>query len=507
MGLTLAEAFVVLKGNDSRLKSDLAKAETDTKRAVVVMQNSADGLKHSWNGVGAALGSVGAAAVAALGAGAMIEAAQEAETAQVDLASALARTGDASMPLVEKFRAFAEELEKVTTYSHVTTEAAMAHGKNLGIETNQLEAATKAAMGLAARYKLDLNQAMTLIGRASQGNTAMLKRFGIQLDEGGTKAQKFAQLLRIGMAGFPMAEAAARTAAGRFAQFKNELAACAEKIGGMLLPAFVGFMALAKPLIALLNGMPAPVKALVLVMGGLALLLPTLIKLWNFFADAEKRAAIASTALAVAQWALKNPALAGIVAAGIFAATVAVSAAISDSEKDTKDYVTSINKLMAGIKGVDVGDSGPAETDPKALTAAQEKQKADAKAAQDAISDTKKRYTEQANSVLDIYKNLKAAREEDEKRQRVAIGWKGLTDIWKGAVEAGATARFSETPRYSKGWYGASGVASARPNAPLYEDKLMREAMSEFRQQTDIQKATLRQQELIADALTRGASL
>ena len=77
------------------------------------------------------------------------------------------------------------KLRLVSLYQD-TDKAAAAFEKFRTIAANTpatLKGATKAAIGLSAAFGIDLATAMDLIGKAAAGNTSMLGRYGIVLDE------------------------------------------------------------------------------------------------------------------------------------------------------------------------------------------------------------------------------------------------------------------------------------------------------------------------------------
>ena len=159
------------------------------------------------------------------------EAAMAQEQAEHRLAAALANTGDASQRTVRQLQQFAAQLQRLTIYGDEQTLEQMAYAKNLGVTTEQLRAATVAAMGLAAKYKLDLQTAMMLVGRASQGQTQMLTRYGIVLDENLSAQEKFNAILRLGVEAFELAEAEAETTAGSLKQLGAAWGDVKENIG------------------------------------------------------------------------------------------------------------------------------------------------------------------------------------------------------------------------------------------------------------------------------------
>ena len=183
----------------------------------------------------AALGMVGIASVG-FALKSVTSAAIQQEQAIADLTAAMRNNSDQSNVTVTDMTKFAAAMQKVTIYGDEQIISQMAYAQNLGVTTDKLKDATTAAIGLAAKYRLDLQAAMMLVGRASQGQTQMLTRYGIVLKEGLTDQQKFAEVLRIGAESFSLAEDAAKTSGGQLAQFKNVVGDLKEEIGKGLLP-------------------------------------------------------------------------------------------------------------------------------------------------------------------------------------------------------------------------------------------------------------------------------
>ena len=128
----------------------------------------------------------------------------------------------------------ASEIQKTTKFGDETVLAAMSQGMRLGIKPDDIENVTRSAVGLTAKIGVDLPTAMSLLARASAGHTEMLARYGIQLDTTLTKEEQFQQVLKAGADSFELAEAAAITAGGQMAQFKNNIGDTAEAIGESL---------------------------------------------------------------------------------------------------------------------------------------------------------------------------------------------------------------------------------------------------------------------------------
>src|SRR5690606_38370605 len=115
----------------------------------------------------------------------------------------------------------------------------MSLGASLGrLSGEQLQEATRAAVGLSRRLKIDTTAAMRLVARAAVGDTAQLRRYGIVLEENLTPQEKFNELLNIGAESFVLAEGEAKTFGGRMQQVKNSLGDLMEDVGRQIAPAF-----------------------------------------------------------------------------------------------------------------------------------------------------------------------------------------------------------------------------------------------------------------------------
>lgn len=134
------------------------------------------------------------------------------------LANQAELVGNTSQELQE----YADQLEATTTFSDDAVMAAEAIGARYGENEAQIRQTTKAAADFAAATKTDLAGAAELLGKAFEGNTSRLARYGIIVDETLPKQERFAQVLeqiegRMGGA----AEAAAASYTGQLKQFQN----------------------------------------------------------------------------------------------------------------------------------------------------------------------------------------------------------------------------------------------------------------------------------------------
>jgi len=210
------------------------------KREVGIYFRAYDQTSRPLHGIGAGLKSLQRQVIGLAGAyigvrgltgaiGSFVAAAAKQEEAEIALHAAVGAN-------IAQFKSYASEMQKRTRYGDEAILAEMAYGANLGVTTDRLQDATTAAIGLAAKYRIDLRSAMMLVGRASQGQTQMLTRYGIVLDETLTDQQKFDELLRIGASSMDLAESAATSYAGQMDQLKNAWGDAQEILGQALLP-------------------------------------------------------------------------------------------------------------------------------------------------------------------------------------------------------------------------------------------------------------------------------
>ena len=173
---------------------------------------------------------IGGAAIAGIGAWA-IKVAAEQERAESALKAALDKANEGTAENIAMLGEQAAAIQKVTTYGDEEILMHMANARNMGVETSQLDKATRAAIGLAKAYNVDVKTAMLLITRANKGQTQMLTRYGIVLDQTLSETGKFQQLLKIGESGFQLAMAETETLSGKLKQLKNVWGDAGEKLG------------------------------------------------------------------------------------------------------------------------------------------------------------------------------------------------------------------------------------------------------------------------------------
>jgi hypothetical protein len=245
-----------------------------------------------------------------------ISAFQEQEDAINNLRISLQSNGDAVTSNLSKFSAYASEMQKQTIYGDELILSQMAFGRNLGITADKLELATTAAIGLAAKYRLDLPNAMMLMGRASQGQTTMLAKYGIVLDESLSPQEKFNKLLEIGAGNFALAQAQTETLSGRLIVAKNAFGEIMEAFGEGISTSFnltgniSSLTGKIQELTNWFNGIDKPTQTFIFRMGALALGLgvavPLIIKAYGAIRILTTWTALQSSLMVAntsAQWA------------------------------------------------------------------------------------------------------------------------------------------------------------------------------------------------------------
>ncbi len=162
------------------------------------------------------------------------------ERAIGEVAAAYQSWGMYSDELMNRTLGLANEMQKVANVEDEVVESGIALMTNIGkLSGDQIPAATRAAIGMASAYKMDVTTAFNLVGRAAAGNTQMMARYGIVLGEGLSPQEKFNALLEKGARWFEIAKANAGDSLGRFQQLGIQLGELKEALGGLATTPFV----------------------------------------------------------------------------------------------------------------------------------------------------------------------------------------------------------------------------------------------------------------------------
>jgi len=167
----------------------------------------------------------------------------EQEQAAREMDQALRSLNDTSEESRRRAQEFASSIQAVSVHGDEAVLRLQALGANMGKLTGeQLERATKAALGLSRAFKMDASAAhggagvaaMRLVARAAQGQTQTLARYGIVLNDNLTPQQKFNQLLLIGEKYFTEMTKGVKTYGEEMTMLKNQIGDTFENLGAIL---------------------------------------------------------------------------------------------------------------------------------------------------------------------------------------------------------------------------------------------------------------------------------
>lgn len=215
----------------SKLSTALNKMEREAK-------DKTDSLTK---GFGALTVGIGAALVATEGLrrfmSEAIDAAVEQEDAINRLNVAMKNQGTFTEALSLSYQKMAGEFMRSSRFGDEAIENVMQKLIVLGnVGPQQMERATKATLDLASALKIDLESASLLVGKAAEGNTSALQRYGLKIDETIPKSQRFAEALRLieeKMGG--AAQQDITTYSGAVAQLHNAWGEFMEEIGNFVI--------------------------------------------------------------------------------------------------------------------------------------------------------------------------------------------------------------------------------------------------------------------------------
>jgi cob(I)alamin adenosyltransferase len=197
-----------------------------------VKQSFGSAVGKALKGIGSFAAAAGAQlALLATRAFALVKAFAEDELATTLLGATLRKVGADVDAMLPKLNAFASAMQQQTTVQDDQVKGLASLGMNLGIAAEDIEGATVSAIGLSRALGIDATSAMRLIGKAANGSTEMLARYGVKLDDTLTPQQKFEELLKRGAAGFALEREAAASTSGELTQMGNVMGDAAEALG------------------------------------------------------------------------------------------------------------------------------------------------------------------------------------------------------------------------------------------------------------------------------------
>lgn len=226
----IGDAYVEIAARMQGFQTQLAQAESRFSRFGARLRAIAH---RTAVAVGSALASGMAVSLRAM---------MKQEEAEVMLAAALRAHGDAVGYLMPKLKALAAEMQRQTVYGDEEVLTLMAMLRNLGVLPAQMEAATKAAIGLreALGGTMDLRMAARYVALAMQGEFTMLRRYIPAVREAKDKTQMLAAFTEFVSRGFEVAKGRTESTAGAMAQMKNVVGDLAESIGFLTMAGLEG---------------------------------------------------------------------------------------------------------------------------------------------------------------------------------------------------------------------------------------------------------------------------
>jgi len=164
-----------------------------------------------------------------------IAAAAESESVDRALQTALETTGRSAAQLFPQFNALSQAIQQETTISDEAARSAMTLLVQMtNLDRRGIEQATKSAIGLSKVYGMDLDSAIRIVQKAVNGQTAMLQRYGIQIDSTLPLEEKRAAIFERLSPLYERARSETETYAGAMEQLKNTIGDSLEVLGGAI---------------------------------------------------------------------------------------------------------------------------------------------------------------------------------------------------------------------------------------------------------------------------------
>lgn len=156
-----------------------------------------------------------------------IDAAAESNRIYKQLEVAVNNAGQSYARVEPAIRRYTNRLQETTGESDENIAIALRLASTYGAKLPDAMKITEAALDLAVGRQVDLKAAVDLVGRAFAGETGTLKRYGIIIEEGGTKAEKFQRVLEA------INESVGGAAAARIDTYAGRVERLAQKWGDL----------------------------------------------------------------------------------------------------------------------------------------------------------------------------------------------------------------------------------------------------------------------------------
>jgi hypothetical protein len=270
----MRELRINITADGSQAKRELGDVEKSTKSVATAATDVDKSFATMGINIAQAVGVVSAAWAASdilTKVGALTTAFAEQETALTKLQTALTAQGQGAPAVMKQYEDLANTFQKTTGFTDeliVEMEALLVQVGN--VMPAQMEAALTAATNLSAGLGVDLRTATMLVGKAFEGETGTLKRYGIVIDDTKLKGEGVSAVLEAINAKFGgQAQAQMETFTGKQKALSIALGEVQERMGELITKAII-------PLIDLFLGLPEPVQMVLL---GAAALTPVIVSL------------------------------------------------------------------------------------------------------------------------------------------------------------------------------------------------------------------------------------
>lgn len=186
MSANLGSVVVAIKAVDE-CSSVMGKIQASMGILGGTLQSLGGGFSSLGNMVqGFAAGGIAGAAITAVGEIAKglqwsVKEAKDSEQAFTNLAEAVKRSGTSWTDVESKTRDYLTQLQKTTVYSDEALAGMVERLLTFGLSYDDAMKAAGTALDFAAAKHMDLDSAATLVGKALDGNTAILKRYGVDV--------------------------------------------------------------------------------------------------------------------------------------------------------------------------------------------------------------------------------------------------------------------------------------------------------------------------------------
>lgn len=265
------------------LGANIKDFQTKMRQAAKEMDKAGQQMK----GIGKSMSMYVTAPLVAMGAASLAAFDKQAQ-AEAKLAAQVRLNGKDVESTMASYKTFASELQNVTTVGDETTLGLMQMAETMG--ATNVQAATQGAIALSKALGVDLAQGVKMAVMAQSGQYEMLNRYVPALRTANSESEKAAIVSKLYADGLAIAKTEAETGMGAMIQLTNTLGDIGESFGAIIAegikPAVEWLKSIAamfqnlsergKTAIVIVSGIAATIGPLLVVLGTLATLLPTI---------------------------------------------------------------------------------------------------------------------------------------------------------------------------------------------------------------------------------------